>query len=123
MVSLLNWWYTRGWGDFLRRTSERLGNLADFFSIGLLLKTLFAPFRQISAGSNKSAPLDARLRMALDRLVSRIIGAIVRTFIILAGVIVIALFGLLALCGGIIWPILPLAPLFGLVLTLTGVII
>lgn len=121
MVSMLNWWYLSGWKDFAKRTRQHLANLADFFSIGLLLKTLFAPFRQISAGSSKSAPLEIRLRMAVDRLVSRIVGAIVRLFILIAGVITIAAAGIVSVVIIILWPVLPLAPIAGVILSVIGV--
>ena len=121
MVNLLSWWYTRGWGDFLHRTGERLANLADFFSIGLLFKTLFAPFRQISAESSKHSSLDVRLRMALDRLVSRIIGAIVRTFILIAGIICLLLAVIFSAVATVLWPLVPLAPITGIIVTIMGV--
>ena len=121
MVSLLNWWYTRGWKDFLQRTGQRLANLVDFFSIDLLIKTLFAPFRQISAGSSKTAPLDVKLRMFFDRLVSRIIGAAVRTVILIAGIICIGFAVVMSLVVIILWPLMPVLPVAGIVLTVMGV--
>lgn len=121
MLNLLSWWYTRGWADFLRRIGARLANLMDFFSIDLLFKTLFAPFRQISAGSAKNASLDVKFRMFVDRLVSRIIGAFVRIFVIIAGVVCLGVSGLVGLVSIILWPLLPALPIVGLVLSLSGV--
>ena len=121
MLNLLSWWYSAGWADFLHRIGERLSNLIDFFSIDLLFKTLFAPFRQISAGSAKAAPLDVKFRMFIDRLVSRIVGAFVRTLIIIAGIVCIGITAVLSLLLIILWPILPVAPFVGIVLTIVGV--
>lgn len=87
----------------------------DFFSIDLLVKTLFAPFRQISAG-HVQGPMAVQLRAFADRLVSRVIGAIVRLIMLVIGVIAIVLQALLA---GVIllgWLLVPLLPLVGLML-------
>lgn len=121
-VSFLQWWYTRGWEIYFRGFRERIHNLADFFSIGLLLKTLFSPFRQISAGetSQNGGPAGA-FAVFTDKLVSRVIGFLVRFFIIIFGTILM----LLQLIGGLIlallWPCVPLLPLVGFALAVLGV--
>lgn len=119
VVSLLSWWYGAGWRDQIHLVSERLAKAADRYSISLLLRSLFSPFRQISAGS-VSGPLDARMRAWFDKLISRFIGAMVRTTIIIVGSVALLLsvtFGALRL---IIWPVLPLIPLVGLIMTMSG---
>lgn len=121
MFNLLSWWYSAGWADFLHRSGATLANLMDFFSIDLLFKTLFSPFRQISAGSAKSASLDVKFRMFIDRLVSRFIGAIVRTFVIIAGILCIGVVAIINLAFIILWPALPLLPVAGIILTILGV--
>ena len=121
MFNLLSWWYSAGWADFLHLSGATLANLMDFFSIDLLFKTLFSPFRQISAGSAKSASLDVKFRMFIDRLVSRFIGAIVRTFVIIAGILCIGVVAIINLAFIILWPALPLLPVAGIILTILGV--
>lgn len=119
VVSLLSWWYGAGWRDQIHLVSERLAKAADRYSISLLLRSLFSPFRQISAGS-VSGPLDARMRAVFDKLISRFIGAMVRTTIIIVGSVALLLsvtFGALRL---IIWPVLPLIPLAGLIMAMSG---
>lgn len=91
----------------------------DSFSIGELLRTLFAPFRQISAGRVRG-PLGVHLRAWADRLVSRFIGAFVRLILIFVGLawlLVLALFGLMRLA---LWPVIPLLPAFGVLLFMIG---
>lgn len=103
----------------MRRVLERLAATADFFSVGLLLKTLFAPFRQISAGKVRG-PLGVQLRAFFDRLISRLIGAMVRTAMILTGgilLVVHAVLGGLAIIG---WLFVPALPLLGAVLMIGG---
>ena len=98
---------------------DRLAASADFFSIGLLASTLFAPFRQISAG-NVVGPIGDQIRAFFDRLISRTIGAFVRTSVIIFGLVVMslqAIFGLIVLVS---WLIIPLLPIIGLIMTVIG---
>lgn len=119
--SMLNWWYLQGWGIFLGKIKTSFRNTADFFSFDTLVKTLFAPFRQISAGNSGAISLDAKMRAALDKLFSRIIGFIVRFFLLLVGGIAIIIQAVLALVMLIVWPLMPILPVIGIVLMIIGV--
>ena len=55
----------------------KLVSVFDYFSIDLLVRTWFAPFRQISAGA-VDGPIGVQIRAFFDRLISRTIGGIVR---------------------------------------------
>lgn len=117
--ALLRWWYTDGWRARARLIANRLDGTIDYFSIDLLLKTLFSPFRQISAG-RVDGPLGVQMRALVDKLFSRVIGAFIRLIILVIGGIIIGvqvLLGLLILIG---WTLVPLLPVIGLVLTLLG---
>lgn len=117
--ALLGWWYGAGWQLQAREVLRRFDELSDSFSIGLLFRTLFSPFRQISAGA-VSGPLGVQLRAWFDRLISRFIGALIRTAVIVAGLLAMALFGLISLITLLIWPFIPLLPIIGIVLTVSG---
>lgn len=119
VVGAIIWWYTDGWILLARRIMVRLDGLRDYFSIGLLLTTLFAPFRQISAGG-VSGGLDAQFRAFIDKSISRLIGAFVRLAVLVAGVFSIIVGALLSILVLIFWAFVPLLPIIGLVLTLTG---
>jgi len=119
LVGILSWWYGNGWLSRIQLIKERLAASADFFSVGLLASTLFAPFRQISAG-RVSGPIGDQIRAFFDRLISRIVGGFVRTFMIVFGLV--AMF-IQAVFGGIVlllWLILPLLPAVGLIATVIG---
>lgn len=119
LVGILSWWYGDGWMQRAGLIRERLARTLDFFSISLLFKTLFSPFRQISAGKIRG-PIGVQMHAFFDRLTSRIIGAMVRTFMIAAGAIVIALhivWGLIVLVG---WALVPLLPVAGILLFSIG---
>ena len=87
----VQWWYGAGLKRRAVLLGHRFGKAVDFFSITLLVKTLFAPFRQISAEKSYTAPMEARFRMLIDRLVSRFIGAFMRILVIIAGLVTMAL--------------------------------
>ena len=119
IVWALSWWYGAGWKAFLLGLRERLASSYDYFSIGLLASTLFAPFRQISAGQ-VSGPIGVKLRAFGDRLISRFIGALVRLVLIFVGIIwlfVQVVGGAVAL---IVWALLPVLPLIGFIVMLSG---
>ena len=120
LVGLFKWWYSVGWLGFGKNILAKLRDLADFFSFGLILKTFFAPFRQISAGSVDGS-IDARLSAFFDRLFSRFIGAIVRLGILIFGLIALVFESVAGLVLFLLWPVLPVAPVFCLILTITGV--
>lgn len=121
IFGFLQWWYLRGWSIFVHGLLDKLRNLADFFSLGLLLRTLFYPFRQISAYSDDNASLPAQFRAFFDKLLSRIIGATVRIGILFAGLIAVVLEAVFGLVLTILWPFIPLAPVAAIILTILGV--
>ena len=120
LVGILSWWYGRGWLGRWRRVSDRWQATVDFFSIGQLATTLFAPFRQISAGQASASNPIAALRAMFDQLVSRLIGAIVRFFTIIAGIIVISLRVVYESIVMIAWLIVPVLPVVGFILLAIG---
>jgi len=119
LVGILSWWYGDGWRQRFALIKARLGRTGDYFSIELLLSTLFSPFRQISTGS-VSGPLAVQMRAVFDRLLSRLIGALVRTAVLIVGVFVI---GAQIVTGVIIlalWALIPLFPVISLIASVIG---
>lgn len=119
IVGILSWWYGAGWRQRFAMLRERLATTVDYFSIDLLATTLFAPFRQISAGQ-VNGPLGVKFRAFLDRIISRSIGAMVRSTMIIIGVAAILLHSTIGFVTLIIWVILPILPLVGFWLYVTG---
>ena len=119
IVSLLSWWYGAGWRQRLAMIKGRLAMAIDYFSIGLLIKTLFAPYRQISAGS-VNGPIGVRWQAFVDRLISRFIGAFVRLVVMIVGMFAIMGLGLISTVLLIGWGLVPVLPLIGLIVSLIG---
>jgi len=109
ILSLFSWWYTAGWAQLARRAVLRVAGVLDFFSVGMLLKSLFAPFRQISVGRVQGS-LDAQVRAWADLQISRLIGAAVRTVVIVVGLIATLLMILVSIGLLLLWPLVPAAP-------------
>lgn len=120
VTELLKWWYTAGLRQRLKKTSVRLDGTIDYFSMDLLLKTLFSPFRQISAGKVDGS-LEVKMRALIDRVFSRLIGAFIRLLLLVVGGITIALQVILALVVILLWLLVPLLPVAGIVLMAAGV--
>ena len=119
LVGILSWWYGDGWRQRFALIKARLGRTGDYFSIELLLSTLFSPFRQISTG-RVSGPLAVQMRAVFDRLLSRLIGALVRTAVLIVGVFVIGaqiVTGLIILA---LWALIPLFPVISLIASVIG---
>ena len=119
IIGMLSWWYGAGWRQRVVILRERLAKTVDYFSIDLLAKTLFAPFRQISAG-RVNGPLGVKMQAFFDRLISRMIGMMIRSTMIVMGVGTIIVHSVLGLITVIMWAFIPLLPLVGVLMMLSG---
>lgn len=118
-MGLLRWWYTIGWSQRARMVMDRLDGAMDFFSIGLLLRTMFSLFRQDGAGSVDGS-LSVKLQAFAGRMISRVIGAMIRFTVLLIGVVTITLQTFLGITVLIAWAVVPLLPIIGFVLMIGG---
>jgi hypothetical protein len=119
IVGILGWWYGRGWGMRAQMLRDKLMSTFDYFSIDLLLRTLFSPYRQISAGTVRG-PLNVQMRAFADRIISRMIGGMVRLTMIIIGSVALALYAVIGVILLVLWGIVPLLPLLGIVMMSTG---
>lgn len=119
IAGILLWWYGPGWRGRAMALRDKLAGTMDYFSIDLLFRTLFSPYRQISAGKVRG-PLGVQMRAMMDRFISRIIGAMIRFTMILIGSFAIVFYACIGLILLIVWAAVPLLPVIGLLLFLTG---
>lgn len=115
-VNFISWWYGSGFRGFVSRVWLQFVKLADFFSIGLLLKTLFTPFRLIDANPNYGDSLDAKMRAGIDKLTACLIGGMIRSTMILVGLLAIFVTSIINLMRLIIWLFMPILPVIGTIL-------
>lgn len=85
LVEYVSWHFLKaplaifsGWRNIL------IFNLS-YFSVFLLLKTLFAPWRRTSWSYGKGFNVSKYFEVLASNLISRILGAIMRSFVIFAG--------------------------------------
>lgn len=119
IIGLLGWWYGPGWVMRVTRLREKLMNTLDYFSIDLLLRTFFSPFRQISAGQVRG-PLGVQMRALLDRIISRVIGAMIRLTMIIIGSVFIVIYAAIGTLMVVFWGAIPLLPVAGIMLFMSG---
>jgi hypothetical protein len=118
IFEMLRWWYVTGWLQAARRIGSWTSAVEHMFSISLLVKTLFAPWRRIMTVGGRG--LDAKIHAMLDNLVSRCIGLVIRLFVLMAAGFTM-LFALVAgVIMAVVWPFLPLLFVACIVKGITG---
>lgn len=114
---MLSWWYSKGWIWSVKRIGVQIQAVGKVFAIEKLLKTWFSPWKQITtvAGSQTF------IQKLVDNSISRIIGFIIRTFILLLASLWTSVSLVLGVLLVIVWPLLPASPVAFIVLYLGGV--
>jgi hypothetical protein len=107
---LLQWWYGAGWRRQVTLISVRVKRIGKAFSGGILIKTLFSPWKRLVTGTDRNSTLGDKLRAALDNVVSRFVGFMVRSITLFTALITIVAVFFINLIIIIIWPIVPIAP-------------
>lgn len=114
LLSYLNWHFSLAPIQILIITRNYLIFTDHFFSIGFHIKTLFKPWRKQVFTSGVGFNLSKYFETVISNLISRVLGAIVRTVLILSGIfsqILVICIGLSIFVLFIFLPIITL-PLF-----------
>lgn len=116
----VRWWYGAGWAyAWQRGVIQRLRWCESTFSMANLVRTWFAPFKQTYVGRVKGSIGD-HFRAVIDTLVSRVIGFIVRTMLLIAGSVCALFVMLTGLFFVAVWPLIPVLPALSIVLFAVG---
>jgi hypothetical protein len=107
-AAFLRWWYGPGWAGTIRHSKDYLIGLIRNFSILILLKTLFAPWKQLDAYGRTNQSLGDRFRHGIDKFVSRFVGFTVRSLTLWAAAISFIFLLIVRVVWILIWPGLPL---------------
>lgn len=107
VLDWMRWWYGPGWLKLANRSFGLIKAIGLSFSVPLLLRTLFAPWKRIISSSGNSV-IDG-LRALLDNLISRCVGLAVRVLTLLAATFCMVIAGAVSLAALLVWPFLPLA--------------
>ena len=106
-LELLTWWYSRGWLELAHRSAKFVSDLYNYFSVNLLLRTIFAPWKRIISYGSQS--LNEKLRSLGDNLVSRMVGLGVRLVVLITAVILLFLSLVISVVAVLVWPLVPIA--------------
>ena len=104
VAAFFKWWYGQGWAIVWHRSVARLRHVGQVFSVQLLLRTLFAPWRRISMSGRS---LDGKIQAAIGNGVGRLVGFTVRLAVLLTACIVYIVFAVFGVCSVVLWPLIP----------------
>lgn len=106
MITYFYWWYYEEpkflWHSILNVISKTFAS----FSVGLLLSTLFDPWKK-DVIYVENASLDIRLRIMIENLISRFAGFLMRIFTIIAGFLVTIITILILITAFLAWLLMP----------------
>ena len=112
------WWYGAGWLGAGGRIKNRVLGIWRMFSVGILLRTLFAPWRRITSNAGKG--LDQFFMSLIDNFVSRMVGFTVRVFVLFSAVIIMSFAIVVGLLFVAAWPLLPVVVVICLIKGVVG---
>ncbi len=109
----------QGWQEAAKAFLAAIRRLSGVFSIDLLLRTLFSPWKQTVNIAGPNTPPQLRIKWWVGNQVSRFIG-----FIIRSSTLIVAALGLLVatVLGGAILLIWPLVPVTSVALIIVGLL-
>lgn len=122
-VKFFSWYFIDSAGEIFKAWKNFLWFNLKYFSVEALLKTYFSPWKKYYSEYGKIFEVWKNIEILIFNGMSRVIGAILRTFLIVIGLfleLIIIILGIIILIG---WLILPLALLAGLLFGLYLVII
>ena len=108
-MEFLSWYYSEGINYYLKRWIYALRYVEHNFSIPLLVKTLFYPWKRLETeDAGPGFDMTRYFENLTFNLISRFIGACARTVLILCGLFLIAFVFIGGGLGIIIWVLIPL---------------
>lgn len=112
--SYLLWHYVYAWADLVRLYRNFSWFLWNFFSIPLLSKTLFSPWKRLQEAAQKDTA--GVLGSFILNTLLRFVGFFARILTLCLGFVSLALFLFAGVVFLIIWPLLPLLAIFSTVM-------
>ena len=106
MITYFSWWYYDEPAYLWRCLTIVVKKVYASFSVGILLRTLFDPWKRDVYGAENPS-LDMRFKIFLDNLISRFVGFTVRVFTIIIGLILTFMVLILLLGLFAVWLLMP----------------
>ncbi len=107
ILSYFIWHYTQAFKDIFYLFKNFAWFVYHFFSIKVLSKTLFSPWRKLNESYEKGWNFSAFFETFTVNFIMRIVGFLIRLFIILAGVICLIIVSITGAVVFVVWVFLP----------------
>lgn len=101
------WWYQEGYSNITAYFKRFFAYLYDQFSVGVALKTLFDVWKRDYRDTNNLS-IQEKFQAFMESLVSRLVGFIVKVFILVAFLIVAFFSFVIAVSVYVVWFLYPL---------------
>lgn len=108
----VKWHYTEGFRDLSRNWKSFLSFTLHFFSIGLLFRTWFAPFERLDEDYKKEFNTEVFLETLVVNTLMRVVGFVLRTFVIIMGLVALFIVAMLGPAIFVLWALVPFILLF-----------
>jgi hypothetical protein len=108
----LRWHYFEAQRKIFRLSANYTWFVWNFFSIGLLSKTLFAPWQRLEEKQRTGFDIEAYLSKLIINWIVRIFGAVIRTIFIVIGLFFLALGFVATALIYVFWLALPFLVIF-----------
>lgn len=106
----ISWHYTKAISDLIVLFKNFIWFIWNFFSIHILLKTLFVPFQKLSVkASTKGFDIEGFFSALVTNLLMRFVGFLIRSFFIVLGIFSLVVFSVAYSIFFLIWMVMPLA--------------
>jgi len=108
LVASYFWWhYTIAFRELGVHAKNFLWFFFHLFSIPVLLKTFFQPWKRMAERYPKGLDIGGFLSTLLINVLMRIVGALMRTIVLAVGVVVVVVIFCLSVASFFVWAILP----------------
>ena len=101
------WHYTQAWSALVHLWAKFLKFEIQFFSIPQLLQSWFSPWKRMTENRGETWDLEDLASFVIINLISRIIGAILRTIVIFVGLVCVLASIAIGLVALLFWALAP----------------
>lgn len=107
-MKFLIWQYTIGWRWYWKRVWFNLRKLFHFFSFGILVKSLFSPWKRlVVVGQENGFDIKRFFEDLSFNIISSLIGAVVRSVLILTCLLIAIIYSIISIPLFVIWLVIP----------------
>lgn len=104
----LLWHYGKAFGEIFHVWKNFFWFVINFFSLPQLIKSLFAPWKRMTEDRGKTFSFEDLASYIIVNLVSRLIGLLIRTTVIVCGIISLMFLSIGVVLTYIFWVIAPI---------------